>query len=300
MLSRAVLTLARGADSIEALNRGLSKVLSQPWVLGLALPAVLLSGACVTVPHAASRPKAPPLRRASLEEVVAAYEGYCRAIDTFSASGDLDVRDLRLGRSQRLGVRVVAARGGRLYLKGSVAVVTAVEVVANGQRFWLQVPSKHTVWTGATSARARPAGDDEKDAYSALRPEDLTAAMLPDQLAPEEGEALVLEADRETFSVTVARLRVGRGWARQRVWMSRETLLPLRSRTFDDAGEVVREVRFGAWKDGLPRSLAVLRPTEGYEAAFTFTKVERNVAVPERAFAPRTPEGYTVVEVDGA
>jgi hypothetical protein len=25
--------------------------------------------------------------------------------------------------------------------------------------------------------------------------------------------------------------------------------------------------------------------------------VERNVPAPERAFAPRTPEGYTVVEV---
>jgi hypothetical protein len=36
---------------------------------------------------------------------------------------------------------------------------------------------------------------------------------------------------------------------------------------------------------------------QGYEAALRLDKVERNVPAPERAFAPRTPEGYTVVEV---
>jgi len=41
----------------------------------------------------------------------------------------------------------------------------------------------------------------------------------------------------------------------------------------------------------------VRRPREGYEALFTFDKAEANVPVPARAFAPRTPEGYKVVEV---
>ena len=38
-------------------------------------------------------------------------------------------------------------------------------------------------------------------------------------------------------------------------------------------------------------------PRKGYEAALRLDKVERNVPAPERAFVPRTPEGYTVVEV---
>jgi len=42
----------------------------------------------------------------------------------------------------------------------------------------------------------------------------------------------------------------------------------------------------------------ISRPLDGYEAGFTFDRVETNVAVPERAFQPRTPAGYKVVEVE--
>jgi len=61
-------------------------------------------------------------------------QAHANGIETLSASGDLEVRDLRAGRARKLGVRLVASRGGKLYLKGSVAVVTAMEVVADGQR----------------------------------------------------------------------------------------------------------------------------------------------------------------------
>jgi hypothetical protein len=67
-----------------------------------------------------------------------------------------------------VGVRFVAARGGRLYLKGSVLVVTALEVVSDGERFWFQVLSKKTVWTGPNDAGNRAEGAD-KAPYYALR-----------------------------------------------------------------------------------------------------------------------------------
>jgi outer membrane lipoprotein-sorting protein len=236
-----------------------------------------------------------PLRAATLDEVLSAYEGYCRKLDSLSASGDLDVRDLRRGKAQKVGVRVVATRGGRLYIKGSVAVVTAVEVVANGERFWFQVPSKKTVWTGATDASARAETGDAP--YYALRPADVTSALLPEPLAPGESDSLVLEADRDTFSLTLGRLTDGRGPARRRVWVQRETLLPARVRSYDERGEVVSDVTLAAFKDGLPRQVVISRPSEGYLAAFSLDKVESNRPVPDRAFVPRTPESYKVIEV---
>ena len=107
----------------------------------VAVSCVFLgSAACVTRNLATPVVPLRPLRAATLEEVWAAYDGFCRGVSTLSATGDLDVRDLRGGRARRLGVRVLAGRGGRLYVKGSVAVVTALEVVADGQRFWLRLP----------------------------------------------------------------------------------------------------------------------------------------------------------------
>src|SRR5262249_26902710 len=118
-----------------------------------------------------------PLRAATLEEVVAAYDGYCKGLDTLSAKGDADVRDLRAGRARRMGVGVRVGGGGKLYMKGRVAVVTALGVTSDGSRFFFRIPSRKTVWTG--SADAEPTGaEDEHAPYYALRPRDVVSAFL--------------------------------------------------------------------------------------------------------------------------
>jgi outer membrane lipoprotein-sorting protein len=252
---------------------------------------------CASNPKPAAAPRPPRSPVANLEQVLGAYQEYCDGIQSFSASGDLEVRDLHEGKARKLGVRVVATRGGRLYLKGSVAIVTALEVVSDGQRFWFQVPSKKTVWTGdASSTTDTEAGADDAP-YYALRPRDVTRALVPERLDPAANESLVLEADGQAYSLTLATLDSGRGTARCRVWLTRNTLLPLRGRLFDAHGEVVTDWNYADWDGGLPRTIRVFRPIEGYLAIFTLTKAQRNVTVPEKAFSPRTAEGYKVVEV---
>lgn len=265
--------------------------------LRVVLPVLALGAAACTAARPAP-PAAPlkPLRAATLDEVLAAYDAYCEGGTTLSASGDLDVRDRRTGKGRSLGVRVVATRGGRLYLKGTVTVVTAVEVVSNGERFWFQVPSKKTVWTGAAGGEAREAGTEDAP-YQALRPSDVTSALLPEPLAPGPAETVLLEADRESFTLTLAAPAQGRGLARRRVSLDRDTLRPIRMRRYDARGDLETDVALSAWTTGTPRQVEIRRPLQGYEASFRFDKVERNVPAPERAFVPRTPEGYTVVEV---
>ena len=266
-----------------------------------ALLLAALSGpgaGCLARPKTIAAVPARPLRAASLDEVLAAYEAYAKSTETLSATGDLEVRDLRAGRARKLGVRLVAGRGGRLYLKGSVAVVTALEVVADGRRFWFQVPSRKTVWTGLSGAGHRAEADDAP--YYALRPSDVTSALLPEPLAPGAGDALAFEADRDAFALTLAP-QGPRARVKRRVWLDRETLRPVRERRYDERGELVSEVQFAAWRDGAPRRIQIDRPAEGYEALLELDKVERNVPVPAQAFVPRTPRDYKVEEVsDGS
>jgi len=256
----------------------------------VVLPILGLGAAACTAARPAP-PAAPlkPLRAATLDEVLAAYDSYCESGTTLSASGNLDVRDRRTGKGRTLGVRVIATRGGRLYLKGSVSVITAMEVVSNGERFWFQVPSRKTVWTGAAAGEARDAGTEDAP-YQALRPSDVTSALLPEPLAPREGETVLLDADRESFTLTLAAPSKGRGVVRRRVSVDRDTLAPIR-------GDLETDVTLSAWTAGQPHQVDIRRPAQGYEASLRLDKVERNVPAPERAFAPRTPEGYTVVEV---
>jgi outer membrane lipoprotein-sorting protein len=222
---------------------------------------------------------------------------YCRGFDTLRASGDLDVRDLRSRKSQKLSIRVVAARGGRLYLKGSVAVVSALEIVSDGKRFWFQLPTRKKVWTGDATGSA-PRAAEEKAPYYVLRPSDVTRALVPEPLAPRPEESVVLEADAQSFSLSLARLEGGRGIVRRRVWLDRETLRPSRLRDYDPRGDMVSDAVLSGFEDGAPGSVTLRRPAEGYEAVFSLHKVERNVAVPERAFTGRIPEGFAVVEVE--
>lgn len=266
----------------------------------LGLAVLLLSsvlGPLGCAGKAAVRPATPlpPVRSATLEEIQAAYDGYCKSLDTLSASGDLQVEDGRTGKVLRLSVRLVASRGGRLYLKGSVAIVTALEVVSNGERFWFQVPSRKTVWTGGTEVSTQ--SERSEAPYYALRPGDVTLALLPEPLQRGEDEQIVLESDRRSFSLSLVRTRDGTGLVRRRVVLDRDSLQWSRSRTFDDRGELVTDVSLAGWRDGRPREVVISRPAEGYLAAFSLDKVQANVAIPERAFAPRTPEGYKLVEV---
>ena len=257
---------------------------------------VVLTAGCATTRHNTEPAPRRSLRAATLDEVLTAYDDYCRGFDTLRASGDLDVRDLRSGKSQKLGIRVVAARGGRLYLKGSVAVVSALEVVSDGRQFWFQLPTKKKVWTGDASGSA-PEAVDDKAPYYVLHPSDVTTALVPEPLAPGPDESLVLEADAQNFSLTLARLEGGRGIARRRVWVNRDTLQPSRLRAYDARGDVASDAVFSGFEDGAPRSITIRRPAEGYEAVFALDKLERNVAVPEKAFTGRIPEGFAVVEV---
>jgi hypothetical protein len=263
--------------------------------------AVILGLAgCATTPSA--RPVVPqqPPRQATLDEALAAYDAYCKETETLSASGDLDVRDRRAGKSRRLGVRMVVARGGRLYLKGSVAVVTALEVVADGERFWFQVPSRRTVWTGpAVSTASEAQGNEatgESAPYYALRPADVVSAILPEPLVPAAGEVLLLEGEPEAFVLTLAAPRDGRGAVRRRVWLRRQSLVPVRLAAYDERGDLESVAELATTPSG-GRRYAIRRPREGYEAEFLLDKVTVNQPAPPQAFIPRLPEGYAVVEV---
>jgi ABC-type multidrug transport system fused ATPase/permease subunit len=153
----------------------------------------------------------------------------------------------------------------------------------------MQLPTRRKVWTGDASLSAPDAADD-KAPYYVLRPSDVTTALVPEPLAPGPGESVVLEADAQNFSLTLTRIEAGRGVARRRVWLSRDTLRPSRLRVYDARGDVASDSVLSGFRDGAPRSITIRRPAEGYEAAFSLEKVELNGRAGEGLHGPR-PEG---------
>jgi hypothetical protein len=249
---------------------------------------------CATAQNGTPKHAPRPLRAATLDEVLSAYDGYCKRLESLNAGGDLDVADAQKGTTRKLSVRFVATRGGKFYLKGSVAVVTALEVVADGEHFWFQVPSKKAVWTGSERS-VHQAAAGETAPYTALRPRDVVDAFLPEPMSRDG--VLLYEADSDGFSLAQGALRDGKCVVRRRVTLSRENLEPFQLRTYNEQGDLTVEVGLSAFASGTPRRVTIARPVEGYRATFALTKFDTNGPVPERAFVPRIPEGYVVHEV---
>jgi len=239
-----------------------------------------------------------PLRQATAQEVLAAFNAYCNRLESLSASGHLNATDRRSGRTRRVSVRLVGRRGGELYLKGSVAVVTALELVSSGERFWLRLPREKKIWTGSTSA-PEAVGQDADAPYRALRPRDLMSALLPEPLVTGPTRLLAFEADPRAFALLLMHTPAGQpAEVLRRVWLDRATLRLVRLNTYALGGELRSEAHFAGWRDGFPHQVRVERLREGYSAAFEFDRLSINVPVPDRAFVPRLPENHTVIEVD--
>lgn len=268
--------------------------------------------ACSSAPKRFDAIEIPPRRQETATAVAAAYDSFCRSLESMSASGDLTVHDAVTGKSRQVGVRVVAERGGRLYIKASMAMITALEITADGERFWFRLPTKKKVWTGPAEATPAdldidaedttpgdPDADPESDdgPFKALRPADIVRALLPEAFEPEAQQLVGFDADARHFSLVLFDATQGRGLALRRVWLDRDTLQIVRSRSFDASGDVVTESRFGDWRDGMPHEVVVWRPREGYRASFLLNRLRTNVPIPDRAFKPRIPEGEKIIEV---
>jgi len=286
-----MLTGSGGTDSIDSRKSSVRSVLPV-----VAMGTLIAASGCASSTGPRDFVPFPPLRSADLSEVLAAYDAYCNGIETFSASGDITIRDSHRGRTGQLRVRVVAARGGRLYLKGSVAIVTGIEVISNGEEFWFQLPSKKKVWTGRTDMP--PDVEDEQEPYYALRPVDITGALVPEPMSPGAGQVVLLSGDRDHFQLTLARTTNGRGVVERRSWLSRDDLQPFRTQSFDENGDILADVVWRGWDDGTPRDVTIVRPRDGYLARFLLDDVDTNVEVPDRAFAPRIPDDFELIEVE--
>ena len=208
--------------------------------------------------------------------------------DTLSAAGDLEVRDLRAGKARTLGVRLVAARAVELYLKASVAMVTALEVIVRRTALLVPGPVAEDGVDRARRREPRREPRDEQAPYYALRARPTSsAALLPEPLAPGPDEAPPARRRRPGFRALPGSPRPGPARsARRRVLARPRALQPSLDRQLRPAGDL----RVGGPLLGLARRLAPAAgacagPARATRPSFTFDEVEANVPVPERAFA---------------
>jgi outer membrane lipoprotein-sorting protein len=186
----------------------------------------------------------------------------------------------------------------RILGKDPVLSTTIFDMVSNGNRFQVWIPSKNRFLTGSNDAPGTSQNKLENLRPSAL----LTSLMI---YPPQSGADLsVLETDTERALYILLIIR----HAQDELTLSREIyfdghdLQIARQKTFDAAGGIVSDTRYSDWKsfDGVlfPSGIHIQRPKDNYEVQLSVVtlKVNPPVVTPEK-FVLMPPEGAKIEEL---
>ena len=167
------------------------------------------------------------------------------------------------GRPARWASACWPPAAGRLYLKGSVAVITALEVVSDGERFWFQVPSKKTVWTGAARARRRTRARTKRPTTPCGPPTSRRRSCRSRSPA-RGGDASSSRPTARRFTLTLAAPAAGprarRGAASP--WIARRCSRS-RLRRYDERGDLEHGGHPRRLAEGQPHQVEIRRPVAG-------------------------------------
>jgi outer membrane lipoprotein-sorting protein len=293
-----------------------TKTIESPKVLlKTILTALLLVAApgCLVrkVTHIHNQPQV-PARDASLADLVARIDTASGPIHTMVATIDLaptagsttsgDIKEYHDVKGYLL-----LQRPSTIRLQGLAPVVrtTIFDMVSNGEKFKLYIPSKQKFIVGRNDVQ-HPA----KNALENLRPQHILQALT---VPPIDGDRETAYRERLTphsepnkryFVVTIVeeQQKDRHVLLRRKVWFDRAELELVRVQFYDSDGTCTEDVHYSNYQDfkGIryPTHIQLERPEEDYQVVITIEKANFNVNIPPEKFELNKPEGVELVDLD--
>ena len=276
----------------------------------LALFALALSGCAVrkTVkvsPVAA----APPAEAASLPDLIASINAQSKAIQTMTATVDLEptagsVYSGIIKEYHDVKSYILVQRPAMIRMVGQAPVVRTdiFDMASDGDEFWLFVPSKHKFIVGKTGVQ-RPA----KNALENLRPQHILEALLVPPVDADSERTFRYEAEEGTRRYYIVGVldkgSEGDLNLKRQIWFDREDLRIDRVQFYGPQGVYVEGVQYAAYQDfqgvRYPTRITLTRPVEDYALSINLQKVTFNQPIAPEKFELKQPQGVERVELSG-
>ena len=276
----------------------------------LALFALALSGCAVrkTVkvsPVAA----APPAEAASLPDLIASINAQSKAIQTMTATVDLEptagsVYSGIIKEYHDVKSYILVQRPAMIRMVGQAPVVRTdiFDMASDGDEFWLFVPSKHKFIVGKTAVQ-RPA----KNALENLRPQHILEALLVPPVDADSERTFRYEAEEGTRRYYIVGVldkgSEGDLNLKRQIWFDREDLRIDRVQFYGPQGVYVEGVQYAAYQDfqvvRYPTRITLTRPVEDYALSINLQKVTFNQPIAPEKFELKQPQGVERVELSG-
>src|SRR5271166_4786332 len=257
------------------------------------------------------------LQSATKQELVARIKQEATGIKTVSMTVNIDTsvggeKKGKVTGYQKIRGFILLRKPDKLRRIGLFPIVrnTAFDMVSDGDRFKLSVPSKNKFYVGSAEVT-----HPSENPLENLRPRVIYNALF---LPPIDGndEIAVMEDDTEMivdtkrkklleqpdYVIDIIR-RSGNDWyIARKIIFERVKLTPHRQIIFDAKGDVTTQVTYQVYVDyngvSFPNVIQIDRPMEEYSIRLTVDKVTLNEPLREDQFALQQPPGSLLVNLD--
>jgi Domain of unknown function (DUF4292) len=258
-----------------------------------------------------------PLKDSSQQGLIDIINRQAEAIRSIKATVDIDtsaggIKKGHVTDYKEIRGYVLARQPGSLHMIGLMPIVrtTAFDMVSDGQRFELWIPTKNRFVMGLNKM-ATPNTDQPMEN---IRPQNIYDALLIPPVNP-ESEIAVVENGYETlhdskghpilqedYELVVIR-KTDSGWELSRkIIFGRTDLKPHRQYIFDEKSKVATEAHYADYKDydgvSFPSRIEITRPQEEYDITLHLLKVDMNTTLTDEQFVLEQPAGAQVVHLD--
>jgi len=249
----------------------------------------------------------PPAQEASLQNLVASLNAQSKAIQTMTATVDLEptagsVYSGVIKEYHDVRSFVLVQRPAMIRMVGQAPVVRTdiFDMASDGEEFRLFVPSKQKFIVGKTGGQ-RPV----KNALENLRPQHILEALLVLPIDSDSEQAFRYEAEEGTRRYYVVGV-VQKGpegdlRLKRQIWFDRTDLRIDRVQFYGAQGVYLEDVQYADYQDfhgvRYPSRIRVTRPIEDYGLSITVQKAIFNQPIPPEKFELKQPQGVERVEL---
>jgi len=257
------------------------------------------------------------LKTATQQQLIDYINTQASKIQSVQATVDIDttvggVKKGKVTDYQEIRGYVLLRKPAMLRMIGLMPIVRnkAFDMVSDGQRFKLLIPSKNRFVMGRNDLETH----NPSQPLESLRPQSIYDSLLLHEIDP-QNEIAVLENDTELviedkshkvsradYVVDVVR-KGSQGWVLSRkVVFSRTDLLPHRQLIYDGDGNVTTNAVYEKYKEengiSFPWQIEIAMPQQEYDIALNIVKLELNESLTDDKFVLEQPPGAEVIDLD--
>lgn len=287
------------------------------WPLFLLLVVLPTAGCMFRTRPVEEKYSTAPLKDATQRGLIDIINQQAQAVHSIKATVDIDtsVGGIKKGHVtdyKEIRGYVLARQPASLHMTGLMPIVrtTAFDMVSDGERFRLWIPSKNRFVVGLNQM----ATPDSDQPMENIRPQNIYDALLIPAIDPQD-EIAVMENGYETlhdakghpilqgdYELVVIR-KTDNGWVLSRkIIFGRTDLKPHRQYIYDENSKVSTEARYAEYKDydglSFPSRIEITRPQEEYDITLNLLKLDINQPLTDEQFTLEQPAGAEVVHLD--